>query len=126
MYKNLTIIALLGAITIILGAFGAHTFKAQLSPSAFDSFETAVRYQMYHVLVLLAINLHNGFSEQFKRKSTYIFMIGILFFSGSIYAIQLVNVPAKYIWPITPLGGTILIVGWFQLFYEFLKKARGK
>lgn len=126
MYKNLTIIAFLGALTIILGAFGAHALKAQLSPSAFNSFETAVRYQMYHILVLLIINLHKDFSVKFKQIITYMFLAGILFFSGSIYAIQLASVPAKYIWFITPLGGVMLILGWGLLFYEFLKKTRSK
>ncbi|TYP99449.1 uncharacterized membrane protein YgdD (TMEM256/DUF423 family) [Tenacibaculum adriaticum] len=121
MYKNLTITSLLGALTIILGAFGAHALKKQLSVEAMQSFETAVRYQMYHVLVLLVINLYDGFSEKMKRTLTLLFTAGILFFSGSIYLINLFGVSAKSIWFITPLGGLLFIMGWSLLFYKFLK-----
>lgn len=126
MYKNLTITALLGALAIILGAFGAHALKKSLSVEALNSFETAVRYQMFHVLVLLIINLNDKLSEQLKKRLTYVFILGILFFSGSIYAIHLIHIPASSIWFVTPLGGLIFIVGWTMLFYEFLKKARQK
>lgn len=112
MYKNLTIITLLGALTIILGAFGAHALKETLSEEALQGFETAVRYQMYHVIALLIINLQSNFSEVFKKQMTILFLIGILFFSGSIYALYLLNIPVKYIWFVTPLGGLILILGW--------------
>ncbi len=126
MYKNLTIITLLGAVTIILGAFGAHALKETLPQESLQSFETAVRYQMYHVLVLLGINLNGYLSLTFKRKVTWIFLIGLSLFSGSIYAIYLGGIPAKYIWFITPLGGVVLIVGWLLLSYEFYLKSRQK
>lgn len=104
MNKNLTIVCFLGMLTIILGAFGAHTLKEQLTTSALQSFETAVRYQMYHILVLLFVNIFTGFPIAFKNKITGIFLVGIFLFSGSIYAIQLLQIPAKSIWFITPLG----------------------
>lgn len=110
-------------LTIVLGAFGAHALKAKLSPEAMSSFETAVRYQMYHVIVLLIVNLHAIFSEKLKKRLTFLFLFGILFFSGSIYLIHLANVPAKSIWFITPLGGVLFIAGWSLLFYEFFKEA---
>lgn len=122
MYKNLTVISLLGALTIILGAFGAHALKEKLSAEAMQSFETAVRYQMYHVIVLLLVNLHQDFSLKMKKKISYLFFLGILFFSGSIYSIHLFSVPAKSIWFLTPLGGLLFIVGWLLLSYGFLKK----
>ena len=121
MNKNLSITALLGAITIVLGAFGAHALQESLEASALKSFETAVRYQMFHVIVLLILNLSSKFTEKDKKWLTTIFIIGILFFSGSIYAITM-GIPAKMIWFITPLGGLIFIFGWLKMGWLFLKK----
>ncbi len=121
MNKNLGIIAVLGAVTIISGAFGAHALKEILSQAALKSFETAVRYQMYHVLVLLFINTSTYFTVTAKKQLSYLFYAGILFFSGSIYAIVL-GVNAKGIWFVTPLGGLLLIIGWLRMAMLFLKK----
>ena len=106
------ITALLGLITVITGAFGAHSLKEKLDAEALQNFETATRYMMYHVLaILLMIN-----SGMIKEKSKFIisgfFLAGILFFSGSIFAISLDLVQAKQIWFITPLGGLFFIIGW--------------
>ncbi|CAM1373397.1 DUF423 domain-containing protein [Tenacibaculum xiamenense] len=122
MYKNITISSVLGGLAVILGAFGAHALKSKLSPEALNSFETAVRYQIYHVLLLLFINLSQHLSNSVKNKISLITFIGILFFSGSIYAIHLLGVPAKAIWFITPLGGVFLIVAWFMVAFNFSKK----
>ena len=122
MYKNLTIISVLGALAVVLGAFGAHALKNRLSPEALDSFETAVKYQMFHVLFLLLINTSTQITTSYKSKISLLVITGIILFSGSIYAIQLLNVPAKYIWFITPLGGLLLILGWFLTSFYFLKK----
>ena len=118
---NLAIVAFLGMLAIILGAFGAHALKNKLTFEALQSFETAVRYQMYHVIVLLFVNTYTGFSSSFKNKVTLIFLIGISLFSGSIYAMYLVGIPAKSIWFITPIGGVFFIVGWAMLFFNFLR-----
>ncbi|WP_417786067.1 DUF423 domain-containing protein [Tenacibaculum sp.] len=122
MYKNLTIVGVLGVIAVILGAFGAHALKTRLTPEALESFETAVRYQFFHVLLLLFVNMFTGFTNKEKNRISYFLIVGILLFSGSIYLIYLANVPAKAIWFITPLGGILLIVGWSLLTYSFLKK----
>ncbi|MCH3880867.1 MULTISPECIES: DUF423 domain-containing protein [Tenacibaculum] len=122
MYKNLSITAFLGLLAIILGAFGAHALKESLSVDALLSFETAVRYQMYHVIVLLLVNTFDKFSEKQKNYISYLFFAGILCFSGSIYAIQLLNISAKTIWFITPLGGLLFCIGWILLFINFVKK----
>ena len=119
--RNLVISAILGALTVVLGAFGAHSLKEVLTPDALTSFETAVRYQMYHVLVLLLVNMYGNFSVKTKNTISLLFVIGILFFSGSIYMITIANVPAKLIWFITPLGGLILILGWIKLSISFFK-----
>ena len=124
MYKNLTITSILGALAVILGAFGAHALKETLSAAELNSFETAVRYQLYHVIILLIINLNQAFSLMEKRIMSYLFWIGILFFSGSIYAMYLAKISAKSIWFITPLGGLLLILGWFYLGITFFKKSK--
>ncbi|WP_456420862.1 DUF423 domain-containing protein [Lutibacter sp.] len=121
MKKNLIITSLIGALTIILGAFGAHSLKEILSVTELKSFETAVRYQMYHVIVLLFVNTYSKFNEKTKNTISYLFFIGILFFSGSIYAITF-GVNAKSIWFITPLGGIFFIIGWLKITFSFWKK----
>jgi uncharacterized membrane protein YgdD (TMEM256/DUF423 family) len=122
MFKNLIITCFLGMIAIILGAFGAHALKETLTIEQLLSFETAVRYQMYHVFVLLFVNMYNGFSLAQKNKLSGLFFFGIFFFSGSIYLIQLTEITAKSIWFITPLGGLLLVVGWGCMLVYFVKK----
>lgn len=122
MKKNLSITAALGIITIILGAFGAHMLKERLSIDSLQSFETAVRYQMYHVIVLLFVNTYADFSMKVKNSISLFFFIGILLFSGSIYLITIAEIPAKSIWFITPLGGVSFMIGWALMFRSFIKK----
>ncbi len=119
MKKRLTWIALLGACAIILGAFGAHGLKEKVSPEALESYETGVKYLIYHILVLLFVNTFPGFNNLFKKRLSTVFFIGLLFFSGSIFLISLGLVTAKSIWFITPLGGLLLIVGWLMMAYQF-------
>lgn len=122
MNRNLSITAFLGIIAIVLGAFGAHALKEKLDIDALQSFNTGVRYQMYHVIVLLFVNTYTGFSIKTKNLISLLFFIAILFFSGSIYAITAGSINPKSIWFITPLGGLLFIIGWFMLFLNFLKK----
>ncbi|WP_298780024.1 DUF423 domain-containing protein [uncultured Polaribacter sp.] len=124
MFKNLILICFLGLSAVILGAFGAHALKENLSSEALSSFETAVRYQMYHVIVLLFVNTYDGFSIKQKRNISFLFFFGILFFSGSIYVIQLTTITAKSIWFITPLGGLFFIIGWISMIVLFVKKIK--
>jgi len=121
MKYNLTITAFLGMLAIVLGAFGAHALKEKLDPDTLKSFETGVRYMMYHVIVLLFVNTYSGFSIKTKNTISYLFFAGILFFSGSILAITAGHVPAKTVWFITPIGGLFFIFGWLYMFYFFLK-----
>ncbi|QVY67426.1 DUF423 domain-containing protein [Polaribacter sp. Q13] len=124
MFKNLVITCVLGMLAIVLGAFGAHALKEILTASELSSFETAVRYQMYHVIVLLFVNIYDGFTTSQKNKISYVFFFGILLFSGSIYAIHLTSITAKSIWFVTPLGGLTLMIGWVLMIMIFLKKHR--
>ena len=124
-YNILIITAIIGALTIVLGAFGAHALKNTLTETFFNSFETAVRYQMYHVFVLLFVNTTDIISDSFKNKISYALLAGIFLFSGSIYTITLAQIPVKSIWFVTPLGGLCFIIGWILLLLSFVKAKRG-
>ena len=80
MFKNLIITCFLGLTAIILGAFGAHALKEILSLEHLNSFETAVRYQMYHVIVLLIVNLFDGFTTKQKNTISILFFIAIRYY----------------------------------------------
>lgn len=121
---NLAITSALGLLAVVLGAFGAHALKETLSPEQLNSFETAVRYQFYHVFVVLIVNMYSGFSVTQKKWLSILFFVGIVLFSGSIYLIQLTAITAKQIWFVTPLGGVFLIAGWFSMIIIFLKNLR--
>ncbi len=124
MFKNLIITCFLGLTAVILGAFGAHALKESLTADQLLSFQTAVRYQMYHTIVLLFVNIYDGFSAKQKNRISAVFFLGILFFSGSIYLIQLTKITAKSIWFITPLGGLFFIIGWISMIVIFVKKLK--
>lgn len=126
MFKNLIITSFLGLLAVILGAFAAHALKEILILTQLQSFETAVRYQMLHAIVLLFVNIYNGFSVKQKNVISYLFFLGILFFSGSIYLIQLTPVTAKMIWFVTPLGGLFFIMGWISMITIFIKKSKNQ
>ena len=118
MTKSILIKAgVLGAIAVLGGAFGAHALKEILTPEQLTSFQTGVRYQMMHAVVLLFLFLlTNRFdSKQFKIASHLIFW-GVILFSGSIYILTLKNIigieALKFVGPITPIGGLLIITGW--------------
>jgi len=113
--------ALLGLLTVVIGAFGAHSLKEKLSPEMLQSFETGVRYMMYHVLAVLLITNSGMLSEKMKLIISALFITGILFFSGSIFAISLGIVQARQIWFITPLGGLFFILGWLISAFSFFR-----
>jgi uncharacterized membrane protein YgdD (TMEM256/DUF423 family) len=118
MIKNILIKgAILGCIGVILGAFGTHALKAVLTPEQLASFNTGVRYQISHAIVLLFLFLliEKYNSKQLKIASSLIFW-GTILFSGSIYLLTLKNILAleflKFAGPITPIGGALIISGW--------------
>jgi uncharacterized membrane protein YgdD (TMEM256/DUF423 family) len=123
MKTSLAIIALFGGITVIMGAIGSHALKETLSNEDMQSYNTAVYYQMTHLIVLLALNISNYFSPDIISKVNWIFAIGILLFSGSIYLFKFTSLSPKTFWYVTPLGGFTLIGGWFTLAYFFLKQS---
>ena len=122
MFKNIIITCFLGVLAISLGAFGAHALKNILTPQELISFETGVRYQMYHVIVLLFVNIYDGFTRSQKNRISYIYFLGIFLFSGSIFAINLTPISSKDIWFVTPIGGLTLISGWILMIVIFVKK----
>jgi uncharacterized membrane protein YgdD (TMEM256/DUF423 family) len=119
--KNIVVTAaLLAALTIMIGAFGAHGLKELISEKSLVSFETGVRYQMYHVIVMLLLGLSTGVLPKTQKWVFCFFIIGILFFSGSIYLLALnefLPFDAKFIAFTTPIGGFLLIIGWLRLAY---------
>lgn len=121
--------AVLGMIAIILGAFGAHALKKVLSVEQLVTFETGVRYQMYHALFLLFIGLLPSLSQKAKNSIYYLVVFGVLFFSGSIYLLatnDLTSFDFKVIGFITPIGGFLLISAWAMLIFDFLRASKKK
>lgn len=117
--------ALLGALAVALGAFGAHALKAMLeSSNRVDTFDTAVKYQFYHAigLVLIGLLLQNCAvnAERFYHWSGYAFLIGVVIFSGSLYTICFTGIRA--FGAVAPIGGTLMIVGWMLLLLAAGKK----
>ncbi|MDX5349012.1 MAG: DUF423 domain-containing protein [Hymenobacteraceae bacterium] len=117
----LLIASLLGSFSVMIGAFGAHALAKLLeSTNRVATFETAVKYQVYHTLALLFVGLllfkvqHSAFTV-----AAWCFIIGILIFSGSLYTLCLTGI--TWLGAITPIGGTLFIIGWLSLFYGILK-----
>lgn len=118
--------ALTGALSVMLGAFGAHGLKKVADPSTLAIFETAVRYQFFHVFALIAVGLLIGkYDDTLIQLSGYFFILGMLLFSGSLYLLVFKNIKLwaglDWIVFITPLGGLTLIIGWVLLFLGIKK-----
>ncbi len=114
-----------GMFAIILGAFGAHALKKVLTPEQLVTFETGVKYQMYHALFLLFVGTTTFVSEKVKPFIFWLTAIGVLFFSGSIYLLatkNVSNIDFKFLGILTPFGGLLLIVAWFWLFIDLMRK----
>ena len=117
--------AIFGMIAIILGAFGAHALKKMLSMEELSTFETGVRYQMYHALFLIFIGIINELSQKAKKIIYNLVVFGVLLFSGSIYLLatnSLTSFDFKVIGFITPIGGLLLILAWGVLLFHTLMK----
>lgn len=113
----------LGALAIVLGAFGAHALKKILTAEKLSSFEIGVRYQMYTALTLLLIGFNFSFETTTERTAFYLLLIGSVLFSGSIYLLSLseyLNRNMRFLGPVTPLGGLLLIGGWVAIVIRFL------
>ncbi len=117
--------AFFGMLAIILGAFGAHALKKVLSLEELTTFETGVKYQMYHALFLLFIGITNELTPKTKKTIHNLVIFGVLFFSGSIYLLatkNLTTIDFKTIGFVTPIGGLLLILAWSVLLFNLVKK----
>ncbi|MEX2592439.1 MAG: DUF423 domain-containing protein [Anditalea sp.] len=125
--KNTTYIklaAILGALAVVIGAFGAHSLEPVLTKNDYlATFETAVKYQFYHTLAILLIGVLIGIYQKnkFLKYSAHSFLAGIIIFSGSLYVLSLTNL--TWLGAITPIGGLAFILGWILLFVGVWKKS---
>ena len=107
-------------IAVITGAFGAHTLKTKLSPDMLQIFEVAARYQMYHALGLIAVAwAASQWSSQLITASGWLFVAGIVIFSGSLYILSLTDI--RWLGAITPIGGGAFIIGWACLLWAIIR-----
>lgn len=123
--KILSTATILGMIAIILGAFGAHALKKVLSVEQLVTFETGVRYQMYHALFLLFLGLLKDVAQKTKKTIYFLVLFGVILFSGSIYLLatnDLTSFDFKIIGFVTPIGGLLLILGWGVLLMNIMNK----
>lgn len=126
MNRQLVIASVLLILTaIILGAFGAHALEKLVSPEKLSSYETGVRYQVYTGIALLAIGLQADRFAFSLKGFMLLQLIGVLFFSGSIYLLSLqepLGMSLKFLGPVTPLGGSLMIAGWVVILVQLLRK----
>ena len=123
--KIITTAAFLGMTAIILGAFGAHALKKVLDTLALNTFETGVKYQMYNALFLLFVGASNYVSIKAKKVIFYTTVSGVFMFSVSLYFLAINRLLPFDFRPfgfITPIGGLLILAGWFWLFVNFYRK----
>lgn len=104
-----------GTLAVIFGAFGAHALKKKFTQEQLSSFETGVKYQMYHALIIILSGVIFPFLETSQNIMGWCFIIGVILFSFSIYGLCLSGAygnKLKILGPITPLGGLLLVIGW--------------
>lgn len=124
--KTITLIfgAAYGMLSVILGAFGAHALKKILSVERLESFETGVRYQMYAAFFLLIAGYILKFDTSSQKWISLLMITGTLLFSFSIYGLSMQDyfgMNLKFLGPVTPLGGLLMIVSWAMLIFYFAK-----
>ncbi|MDF7808448.1 DUF423 domain-containing protein [Pontiellaceae bacterium B12219] len=114
--------AISGALGVIIGAFGAHGLKSKLSDQMLTVYQTGVQYHFYHTFALLAVGLLAlKFQSGLLTSSGWSFLVGILLFSGSLYALSISGI--KVLGAITPIGGLFFIIGWILLAVTVMKSA---
>jgi len=111
----LAIGSLLMFLAVAAGAFGRHALKSRLSPDLLETVEIATRYLIYHALAIIAVSLLAPRSGAAVQVAGVLFALGILVFSGSLYAIALTG--ARWLGAITPIGGLLLLAGWLALLW---------
>ncbi|SEM15983.1 Uncharacterized membrane protein YgdD, TMEM256/DUF423 family [Chryseobacterium taichungense] len=124
--KTITLVfgAVYGMLSVILGAFGAHALKKILSVERLESFETGVRYQMYAAFFLLIVGYMLKFDTSSQKWISILMIAGTMLFSFSIYGLSMQDyfgINLKFLGPITPLGGLLMIVSWALLIFYVAK-----
>ncbi|MCO5724398.1 DUF423 domain-containing protein [Robiginitalea marina] len=115
--------ALFGFLGVLLGAFGAHALKDKFTGDQARAFETGVRYQLLHAVVLLVLSFNLSFTSPLEGYIGKAFVLGTFLFSFSIYGLvfsELRGRKWRFLGPVTPLGGLLLLVGWALLGYSFV------
>lgn len=127
--KTIGIIAgILATTAVVLGALGAHALKSKLNPDQLASFETGVKYQFYHAMALITIYIIQKQSQTNQLNlSAWLFTLGVLFFSVSIYLLSTRSLfgmenGLRFLGPITPIGGLLMIAGWLNFTWYIFKK----
>lgn len=126
MKKTILVAAtIFGFTAVILGALGAHWLKTQLGPDQLNGFDTGVKYQMYHAIVLLVLGLWYKSGNKLFNAAAWCIIIGVVFFSFSIYLLSTRSITGiegiTFLGPVTPMGGMLMITGWFLLLIMFLR-----
>ena len=126
MNKTILITGLvLGLLAVVFGAFGAHGLKRVVGPEEINTFETGVKYQMYHALFLILLYMLPNITASVRNTVFYLVLVGVILFSGSIYFLAtnvLTSFDFKKIGFVTPIGGTLLIAAWGYLVFSILTK----
>jgi len=118
MNRILSVAAVSGLLAVALGAFGAHGLKGIISPEMLEVYKTGVQYQFYHTFALLIVGVLMSFSQSKGLTwSAYLFITGIILFSGSLYLLAITGI--KALGMITPFGGITWIAAWILLFVHF-------
>lgn len=131
MERNILLTAsVFGAVGVLAGAFGAHGLKDELGTTDMYIYETAVRYQMLHALALLGLGTAwSKLDKVWARGSFHAFWLGIAFFSGSLYLLstrELTGWSFAWLWPVTPMGGLLMVAGWMLIGVAAFKYNAGK
>jgi len=123
MNRNLKVFGgFFGMTAVIIGAFGAHALAEQLTPESLKTFETGVKYQMYHALLMIVLGFTAKSGSKLYKVIFFMFILGVFFFSGSIYLLatnSMNDIDFTKIGFITPIGGTLLIIGWILVLVSF-------
>ena len=113
-----------GGLSVIFGAFAAHALKNKLTEDQLKGFETGVKYQMYHALMLILTGYIFPFLETTQTMMAWCFILGTFLFSFSIYGLILstsAGKKMKFLGPVTPVGGLLLVAGWILFTWNVLK-----
>ena len=124
MTKFIKVAILFCTTSVVLGAFGAHLLKDLLTEQQLSSFQTGIRYQMFHGLSILILTLNKNYFTEKLNRVLQLMSVGIILFSLSIYLLnlqELLELPLSFLGPVTPLGGLFLIVSWILLFFNVKK-----